>query len=297
MEEDPWHWDRSRAQAPPDNGVPIVDLESSSTTTQDGAVLYLCSGASGRKDGLAAYLNAVKVACTECDILNTHLEDQDILDDSVWLRIKNKLLAGIYLFMFGSPPCRSFSASRGAGPGPPVLRDADHVYGYPKSQTWRGLEPHHYERIREDNLLAERTAEACAIMDSLGRGFALEQPDPWGTAVSMFEFDSFKKLKTAGAKVVHFDQCMYDAPCTKPTIIFYKNADFSSVEAHCNHPAVQQTRNDGSSYMAPHPSYVGKKDKNGVYLTSYLSAYPARLNCKLAAIINKTILDQASASS
>ena len=148
MEEDPWHWNcSSTCQAPPGLEVPIIDLESSSTATQGDSVLYLFSGPSGRKDGLAAYLIAVKLACTECDTLNTHLEDQDILDDSVWLRIKNKLLAGIYIFMFASPPCRSFSAARGAGPGPPVLRDADYVYGYPKSQTWRGLGPHHHDPI------------------------------------------------------------------------------------------------------------------------------------------------------
>ena len=113
----------------------------------------------------------------------------------------------------------------------------------------------------------------------------------------MFEFDSFEKLKAAGSKGLHFDQCRHEAPCTKPTLILYKNADFSSVEAYCDHRSVWQTRNDGSYYLAPHPSYVGKKDKNGKYLTSYLSAYPAKLNCKLAAIINRTILDQASASS
>ena len=180
MEEDPWHWNCSRTcQAPPGLEVPIIDLESSSTTTQGDSVLYLFSGPSGRKDGLAAYLIAVKLACTERDVFNTHLEDQDILDDSVWLRIKNRLLTGICIFMFASPPCRSFSAARGGGQSPPVLRDADHVYGYPKSQTWRGLEPHHHERTREDNLLAERTAEACDIMDSRGRGYAVEQPHVW----------------------------------------------------------------------------------------------------------------------
>ena len=307
MEEDPWHWecDNTR-QAPPGHDVPVIDLESTSdattttttaTTTKGRPVLYLFSGPSGRKDGLAAYLRAVKVGCTECDITNTHLEDQDILDDSVWLRIKNKLLAGIFAFLFGSPPCRTFSPARGSGPGPPVLRDVDYVYGYPKSQSWRRLEHHHYERIREDNLLAERTAEACAIMDSWGRGYAVEQPEPWGGAVSMFEFDSFKKLRAAGGKLVHFHQCPYEAPCTKPIIIFHKIADCSSLELYCDHEAVWQTRNDGSYYMAPHPSYVGKKDSKGAYLTSHLSAYPAKLNCKLAAIINKAILDQASASS
>lgn len=264
-------------------------IPSSSSTRSRGRVLYLFSGPAGRNDGLAAYLAAVGIEVDECDLLNKHMVDQDLLDDSTWLRIKGRLRAGYYMFLFASPPCRSFSAARSSGPGPPVLRDAAHIYGFPKSQTWRKLDYHHFERIREDNLFAERTAEACAIMDSLARPYAVEQPEPWGAAVTMFGFESFKLLLAGGALIVAFDQCPYGAPCKKPTLVLYKGGDFHTLRVKCDHPAVEQWAKDGSIYWAPHPSFVGKKDNNGVYLTNTLSAYPAKLNCVAATIINKAV--------
>lgn len=289
---DRWHWDAQSSRLPSsaqmDKGGPSPSSASAGTRSRK-RVLYLFSGPAGRKDGLAAYLEVVGIRVDECDVLNTHMVDQDLLDDSTWLRIKGRVRSGYYLLVFASPPCRSFSASRSSGPGPPVLRDAEHIYGFPKSQTWRKLGHHHFERIREDNLFAERTAEACADMDSLGRPYAVEQPEPWGAAVTMFGFDSFKELLAGGALIVKFDQCPYGAPCKKPTAVLYKGGDFHSLQAKCGHPAVEQQANDGSIYWAAHPSFVGKKDNAGVYLTSSLSAYPAKLNCAAAAIINKAI--------
>ena len=184
---------------------------------------------------------------------------------------------------------------RSSGPGPPVLRDAQHLYGYPKSEAkWRNLQHPHFERIREDNLLAERTAEACDIMDGHKRPYAAEQPEPWGGAVCMFEFDSFKNLKTKGAKTVAFDQCRYGAPCKKPTVIIYNYGDFDELECRCDHPAALQQDKDGSTYWAPHPSYVGRKDESGKYATNALSAYPKRLNKKLAYILSTAVGNQHS---
>ena len=46
----------------------------------------------------------------------------------------------VYLvyFVFAGPPCRTWSLARQSGPGPPVLRDAEHIYGFPKSQAHAG---------------------------------------------------------------------------------------------------------------------------------------------------------------
>ena len=238
---------------------------------------------------MAAYLSNMGFQVEECDILNEHMGDQDLLDDAVWLRIKTRLQDGYYVALFASPPCRTFSAARASGPGPPVLRDKYYIYGYPKSQRWRKLEHCHYEGIREDNLFAERTAEACDIMGKLDRLFGVEQPEPWGSAVSMFGFDSFERLLRDGAKTVAFDQCPYGAPCKKPTVVMFKGGDFEELEVRCDHPSVEQQNPDGSTYWAPHPSYVGKKDDNGVWATNALSAYPAKLNRKIAFIISKAI--------
>ena len=157
--------------------------------------------------------------------------------------------------------------------------------------------PHHYEQIRQDNLLAERTAEACAIMHEMDRPYAVEQPTPFKGAVTMFQFDSFSALVHRGARLVHFDQCMHGALSKKPTTILHGHCDFSSLAAFCNHPKETQTNEDGSTYMAPHPSYVGRKRANGKYLTSDLAAYSGKLNCRLATLFEATLVNSPSDTS
>ena len=253
-------------------------------------VLHLFSGPSSRKDSLSAYLRAVGIETFDCDTVNLDDVDQDILDDSTWLRIKARLRDRYYDFVFAGPPCRTFSASRGAGPGPPVLRDAGNLYGYSKScGAQLGLQAHHFEQIRKDNLLAERTAEACDIMQALLKGFCVEQPVPWGGAVTMFSFSSFQSVINKGACIIEFDQCRHGGLTKKPTALLFGNSDFSSLAATCDHPSTEQMDEWGSVYWAPHPSYVGRKDDKGNYLTGSLAAYPAELNCLLATIINKAL--------
>ena len=91
-------------------------------------VLHLFSGPSPRKDGLASYLRAVDIGATDVDIVNEHLEDQDLIDDAVWTRIRQRLVNGEFSFVFAGPPCRTFSDARLQRPGPPVLRDHEFLY-------------------------------------------------------------------------------------------------------------------------------------------------------------------------
>ena len=112
----------------------------------------------------------------------------------------------------------------------------------------------------------------------------------------MFQFKSFEDLLARGADVVHFDQCMHGALTKKPTTILFAFCDPSSLVAFCNHPAVLQTNKDGTTYLAPHPSYVGKKNPDGSYATGDLAAYPAKLNCRLATIINAALVGSGDTS-
>ena len=105
----------------------------------------------------------------------------------------------------------------------------------------------------------------------------------------MFSFKSFQSLISKGAKIITFDQCMHDGLTKKPTALLFGNSDFTTLEAVCDHPSVEQTDDWGRKYMASHPSFVGRKDENGNYLTGTLAAYSAELNCKLATIINRAI--------
>ena len=74
----------------------------------------------------------------------------------------------------------------------------------------------------------------------------------------------------------------------KPTTVLYGNSDFSTLDARCNHPAVEQKANEGTTYWAPHPSLLGKKKPDGSYALEDLAAYPGKLNCFLATLINSS---------
>ena len=103
----------------------------------------------------------------------------------------------------------------------------------------------------------------------------------------MFSSGSFQNLISKGAQIINFDQCMYGGLSKKPTALLFGDSDCASLVAACTHPPVKQVNDQGRRYMAPHPSFVGRKDKNGKYLTESLAAYSAELNCKFATIINK----------
>ena len=92
------------------------------------------------------------------------------------------------------------------------------------------------------------------------------------------------------AQYVDFDQCMYGGPTQKPTTVLHGSADFSGLMSSCNHAKFEQwNESKGTKYWSAHPSYVGKKDSKGAYLTGSLSAYPTKLNCRLATLINQSL--------
>ena len=217
------------------------------------------------------------------DLVNAQAPDQDLSDDATWQRLSQRLRDGQYDILVASPPCRTFSESRRKQPGPPVLRGWEHKYGFPKSRASElRLKPHHFERIRTDNLLAERTAEACAIMDTLRRPWVVEQPFPWADSVSMFDFDSFKQLREAGAQYVVFDQCAYGAITAKPTRLLYKGLNCEALQRKCTHKPRTIVLESGRTVFKRHPPTVGVRDRQGCYATAAQAAYPAELNTQLA---------------
>ena len=265
-----------------------------SQDSSDRRVLYLFSGPVDRADSLAAFLLEYGVQTQGADIVNLHLGWQDVADDSVWNWLRHLLCSGAFRFVFSSPPCRTFSECRSLRPGPPHLRDWEFPYGFPKSQaSARRLSPSHFEQLRTDNMLAERVAEASSIIVGFGGGYATEQPRPWQGSVGMFDLQCFKDLSAAGARIAAFDQCMFGAPCRKPTSYLYggPHTDFSDMDSvFCNHPVVDQVSIDGQAYLAAHPSFAGRRDAGtGRYATSTLSAYPTGLNSRTAYNIARAV--------
>ena len=144
-----------------------------------------------------------------------------------------------------------------------------------------------FEQIHIDNLLAERTAEACTIMHQCGHGYAVEQPLGSKTSsVSMFDLQCFNELKKLGAKSVDFHQCMFGAVSTKPTRFLYWNGRFETLASTCNHPRTVEVT---PGIWTAHPAIVGIKDANGRFKTRSSAAYPDRLNRWVAAVINLAV--------
>jgi hypothetical protein len=91
----------------------------------------------------------------------------------------------------------------------------------PNRRPVNGASASSFERLRVDNLLIERTAEACARLRDIGRGLGVEQPLSWLEAVSMFHLKCFRNLQERGADLSDLDQCMHGGDSRKPTRVFH----------------------------------------------------------------------------
>ena len=91
------------------------------------------------------------------------------------------------------------------------------------------------------------------------------------------------------------DEAMAFVKCysksTMSAIIIASNSSRTKTQLlyQCKHGKKQQNESKGTRYWAAHPSYVGKKDSKGAYLTGSLAAYQAKLNCRLATLINQSL--------
>jgi hypothetical protein len=248
-------------------------------------ILLLYSGCRLRADGsprltLKVALDLLGFKADEFDIL--HGEAYDLSNDMVWDELARQLAKGVYAFVFASPPCASASVARhnpARGPGPGPVRSLARPWGLPN------LSPSDKELVRVGNLHVLRTCAAAEAMVLLGRGYAVENPEPWEGLPSLFHLDPLQALLDNGGSDVSFKQCALGAASAKPTRIRFRLGTFASLgDLACTHPPVLWTDADGTSYTSPHQRLVGREPGGG-FGTSRSSAYPDQLNCKLAACI------------
>ena len=94
--------------------------------------------------------------------------------------LMDRLSAGEFGILFAAPPCRTFSVARARPNGPPVLRDRQAPEGLSlQDYKLAGINDAEASKVLCDNMLSQRTADACQIMANLSRPFAVEQPWPW----------------------------------------------------------------------------------------------------------------------
>ena len=140
--------------------------------------------------------------------------------------MRDDIVSELYHALFSAPPCGSFCANRGFGPGPRVLRGAElpDLFGLPH------LEPHEKETVRIGTLLALRTAEASKLMWSQGRPFGTENPARRAGTPSSFRIPDVLELDALeGVDYKWFVQCPLGARTTKPTEIQHFVLDVSDL--------------------------------------------------------------------
>ena len=126
------------------SGSPVADSLASAfdvATRGDGAisrtsrqVLVLFSGDYARPDGLSAFLSQLGLNAVLVD--NDPVKGDarhDILDDSFFHALLERVRSGEFCAIFAAPPCSTFSVSRffTSANGPPPVRDRSNILGLP----------------------------------------------------------------------------------------------------------------------------------------------------------------------
>lgn len=93
--------------------------DSKSVPAPAHRALLLCAGPEGNTDNLHSFLAKAGFSVDAFDVLDG--SQCDITDDAVWDPIHAKLNVGLYMAVFASPPCGSFSMLRDLPGGPPML--------------------------------------------------------------------------------------------------------------------------------------------------------------------------------
>ena len=245
------------------------------------------SGPSDRRDGLKAVLEKTGWECHDYDICNS--ASQDLLNDAAWEEIFAEIRAGRYDFVWMGTPCTTFSRARYRRPGPPPLRAKDHIYGLPKSQLTQAQ----FKQVSEGNYFVIMSAKLAALCTGQSVGWAIENPEPYGSGSSpptIFDFPEVKSLsESMGAQVTDFDQCMWGAETTKPTRILWWGVDFSSLALRCNHEkrewVFSDLRGRSCKAWAAHPPLAGRMRDNGEPATKSAAAYPGKMYLHIAKCI------------
>ena len=209
----------------------------------------------------------------------------DLSSDALWVTLHEDLTQGRYQCVFMGTPCETFSRARNTPPGPRPLRTPEHIYGLPKGQ----LKEWEHDQVRMGTYFALQSSKTAALATAKGVPWALENPEPLGNPVSLFELPEFQELaRQPEVQALGLDQCTVGAISRKPTRILSWGLDFSPLAKRCDHPSIYQewVGRDGwtEAGKVRHPPLLGK-DASGAYRTKAAAAYPSAMNEVIARVI------------
>ena len=145
-------------------------------------------------------------------------EAQDVLSDSFWLRLLNKVRRHEFNIIFMSPPCSTFSRATFANrAGPPPLRNSDWPEGFP----W--LSGALKVKAETGTALVRRALSMAVLASAENIPWLIEHPEflgatAAGTPASIWTWEeAVQVFRSTQAASVAFHQCAFGAQHRKPT--------------------------------------------------------------------------------
>lgn len=185
-------------------------------------------------------------------------DSHDILNSDVRDRLVKLAISQLVGLCFAAPPCRHYSLCKLTGPGPPPCRDFQNLQGF---DTMRAK----LEAQESYNILAA-TIELLELFWIHGSHIALEQPE---TAMSWSEPIVIAWIQRLGLYLTRVAQCAWVEPQhqLKKSWMIASSFPLPELETQCTHQ---------------HPSFKGKRDVSGNFISQQTSCYPQRMTQQLA---------------
>ena len=151
----------------------------------------------------------------------THLRSKSFFE-----QLLRRCSDGEFVAVFAAPPCSTFSVARffKSIPGPPPVRDRDHILGFPKQPPSRLCE------AATANLLVSRTTALILAASSAGAELCIENLADRGDPDSRLFMDArhgpiwllpdiLSLEKSLQAEFITFPMCSFGAPVQKYTTL------------------------------------------------------------------------------
>ena len=185
-------------------------------------------------------------------------DSHDIINSDVRDRIARLAVSQLIGLCFAAPPCRHYSLCKLTGPGPPPCRDFQNMQGF---DTMRAK----LEAQESFNILAT-TLELLELFWIHGSHIALEQPE---TAMSWSEPIVIAWIQRLGLYLTRVAQCAWVEPNEqlRKSWMIASSFPLPDLETQCSHQ---------------HPTFKGKRDSTGQFVSQQTSCYPPRMAQQIA---------------
>ena len=191
-------------------------------------------------------------------------DSHDLLSDSCYEQLLHLACSGNVAFCHGAPPCSQYSRLK-LRPGPPALRTPAFLQGVP------GLDPSDQLLVDQSREMLSRCISVCLATFRAGWHCTLEQPT---NAMSWLEPVTQHFLATISADLVNVAACHHQMDVAKHWLLATSWRPLQQMASMCQHG------------RGAHPSFAGRKDSSGQYVSRLTARYPSSFCEAYAAAIS-----------